>query len=73
MLLLGVFATIRGVYAAVLVIVGQFQAGTVARPFQCADNSDIIVAEGCGESRECTRESTWSNCLVWNSRGALGR
>lgn len=41
-LLMGIFATVRGAYANVVVIIGQFRDGTVAGAFSCADNSNSV-------------------------------
>ena len=41
---LGLFVTIGGMYSSVVVIHGQFQAGTVGSSFQCADNSNTVAS-----------------------------
>ena len=42
--LLGLFVTIGGLYASVVTIHGQFQAGTLGSSFQCADNSNTVAS-----------------------------
>jgi hypothetical protein len=38
----GLFVTVGGTYANVVVIIGQFRDGTVSGPFDCADNSNTV-------------------------------
>lgn len=42
--LLGLFVTIAGLYSSIVVIHGQFQAGTLGSSFQCADNSNTVAS-----------------------------
>ncbi|KAI1848471.1 hypothetical protein JX265_008747 [Neoarthrinium moseri] len=41
-LCMGIFVTIGGTLANVVVIIGQFRDGSVSGPFQCADNSNTV-------------------------------
>jgi hypothetical protein len=42
--LLGLFVTVAGMYSSVVVIHGQFKAGTLGSSFQCADNSNTVAS-----------------------------
>jgi hypothetical protein len=44
LMLLGLFVTIAGTYAAVVVIRDQFRSGAVGKPFQCDDNSNSVAS-----------------------------
>jgi hypothetical protein len=41
-LAMGIFVTIGGTYANVVVIIGQFRDGAVSGAFDCADNSNTV-------------------------------
>jgi hypothetical protein len=41
-LVMGLFVTVGGTYANVVVIIGQFKDGAVSGPFDCADNSNTV-------------------------------
>ncbi|KAI4593845.1 hypothetical protein KJ359_008886 [Pestalotiopsis sp. 9143b] len=40
--IMGLFVTVGGTYANVVVIMEQFREGSVSGPFQCADNSNTV-------------------------------